>query len=144
LSDAVVAVEDADFYRHWGVSFRAIVRALLRNFLGRGAMQGGSTITQQLAKNLFLSPKRTLRRKFTELFFALYLEIRFKKEKILTLYLNQIYMGQDGATSIAGVKTAARYYFDKDLADLNLAECAFLAGLIRSPYKYNPYRDPRA
>lgn len=144
LADAVVATEDAGFFRHWGVSPRSIGRAILSNVEGNKTLQGGSTITQQLAKNLFLSPQRTLQRKLAELLFAFYLEIRFSKEKILTLYLNQIYMGQDGPTSVAGIKAAARYYFDKDLPTLNLAECAFLAGLVRSPYRYNPYRDPHA
>lgn len=144
LADAVVAVEDGTFYKHWGVSPRAIARAIWRNLSGRGGLQGGSTITQQLAKNLFLSSKRTFRRKLTELFFALYLEIRFSKEKILTMYLNHIYMGQDGPVSIAGVKAASRFYFEKELSELSIAECAFLAGVIRSPYRYNPARDRKA
>jgi 1A family penicillin-binding protein len=140
LRDAVVAVEDTRFYRHWGVNPRAIVRAAWNNLRGR-SIQGGSTITQQLAKNLFLSPERTFQRKFAEAFLAFYLEFRFTKEKILTLYLNHIYLGQDGFISVAGVKSAAEFYFQKPLRDLTLSETALLAGLIRSPYRYNPFRD---
>ncbi len=141
LADAVVAVEDARFYRHWGISPRGILRAAWSNVSGEKVLQGGSTITQQLAKNLFLSSQRTIRRKIIEVFFAIYLEIRFSKERILTLYLNHIYMGQDGSTSVAGMRAAAQYYFGSPLSDLSLSECAMLAGIIRSPFRYNPFRD---
>ncbi|MBI3554240.1 MAG: PBP1A family penicillin-binding protein [Elusimicrobia bacterium] len=142
LKDAVVAAEDKRFYGHWGLDPRGALRALLNDVTGRGALQGGSTITQQLSKNLFLSPKRTLRRKFAEAVLAVYLELRYGKEKILALYLNHIYFGQDGAFSVAGVKAAARFYFGKPLNALDAAQCATLAGLIRSPHRYNPFRDP--
>jgi penicillin-binding protein 1B len=143
LKDAVVATEDKRFFSHWGIDPRALVRSGLNDLKG-GAVQGGSTITQQLAKNLFLSPRRTLRRKLVEAGFSLYLEARLSKERILALYLNEIYMGQDGPVAGAGVKAAARFYFDKDLGRLSLGECAMLAGLIRSPYRYNPRRDLQA
>jgi penicillin-binding protein 1B len=143
LKDAVVATEDKRFYSHWGLDPRALLRSGLNDLKG-GAVQGGSTITQQLVKNLFLSPHRTLRRKIVEAAFSLYLEVRLSKERILSLYLNEIYMGQDGPVAVAGVKAAARFYFDKDLGRLSPGECAMLAGIIRSPYRYNPRRDPQA
>ncbi len=144
LLDAVVAVEDRRFYKHNGLDFRAILRAAWYNLRHRKNLQGGSTITQQLAKNFFLTQERTLQRKLMEAAFAVYLNFRFSKERILTLYLNQIYMGQDGAVSIAGVKAAADYYFGKPLKNLDVSESALLAGIIRSPYRYNPFQNIRA
>jgi penicillin-binding protein 1B len=144
LIDAVLVVEDKRFFVHHGIDPRGVARALWVN-LGRGkSVQGGSTITQQLVKNLFLTQKRTLRRKAAEAFLAVYLDLRKSKEDILTLYLNEIYLGQEGATSIAGMRAAARFYFDKDLADIDLPESALLAGIIRSPYRYNPLQNPEA
>ncbi len=143
LSSAVIAVEDKRFMLHHGVDFRATAGALWRD-LTRPGVWGGSTITQQLAKNIFLNPRRTLSRKLAEAFLAFYLEHRYTKEQILTLYLNEIYLGQDGPVSIAGVKAASEFYFGKKPGDLDLSECALLAGMIRSPYLYNPRRDPRA
>jgi len=143
LVSAVIAVEDKRFMSHHGVDLRALAGALWRDLTRRGVW-GGSTLTQQLAKNLFLNPHRTLRRKLAEAFLAVYLERRYSKREILALYLNQIYLGQDGAVSVAGVKAAAGFYFGKKLPDLDLAECALLAGMIRSPYRYNPRRDPDA
>lgn len=143
LKKAVVSAEDKRFYTHWGLDWRAMARAAWADLRGR-PIQGGSTITQQLAKNLFLSPKRTLSRKGAEAALALYMELRFGKERILAMYLNHIYLGQDGSTSVAGVKAAARFYFGKDLKSLSLPECAMLAGLIRSPHRYNPFREPEA
>lgn len=142
LVNAVVAVEDNRFYRHWGVDPLAIGRAILANLRHLEKAQGGSTITQQLVKNVFLTPKKTFRRKLAEGFLAVYMNIRFSKNKILTLYLNHIYLGQDGIVSVAGVQSAAEYYFDKDVSELSLPESAFLAGLIRSPSKYNPFQNP--
>ncbi|MBI5241669.1 MAG: PBP1A family penicillin-binding protein [Elusimicrobia bacterium] len=144
LRDAVVATEDKRFFSHWGLDPRAVARSVLSDLKGGSVLQGGSTITQQLAKNLFLTPRRTLRRKLAEAGFSFYLEARLSKERLLALYLNEIYMGQDGPTAVAGVKAAARFYFDKDLGRLSLGECAMLAGIIRSPYRYNPRRDPQA
>ena len=143
LRDAVIAVEDKRFYSHFGLDLRATARSLLYTLTRRG-LWGGSTITQQLAKNLFLTPRRTLKRKAAEAALAFYLELRFTKDEILTLYLNHIYLGQDGPSGVAGMKAAARFYFGRDPAALSLSECAALAGLIRSPYLYNPRRDPAA
>ncbi len=143
LRQAVIAAEDKRFMSHHGVDLRAVAGALWRDLTRKG-LWGGSTITQQLAKNFFLSPRRTLRRKLAEAFLALYLERRYDKRRILTLYLNEIYLGQDGAVGVAGVRAAADLYFGKKLRDLDLPECALLAGLIRSPYRYNPRRSPEA
>src|SRR3989338_9109139 len=144
LKKAVVAVEDKRFYWHWGIDYRAVGRALKANLSGRRGLQGASTITQQLSKNIFLNPKRNLRRKIAEAALALYLEMRYGKEKILALYLNHIYLGQDGLTSVAGIKAAGEFYFSKALKDLSLTDCALLAGLISSPYRYNPFRNAQA
>ncbi len=143
LKDAVVATEDKRFWTHHGLDPRAVARAILAN-LRRRELQGASTITQQLSKNLFLSPHRTFARKVAEAGLALYLELRLDKKRILTLYLNHIYLGQDGPASVMGVRSAARHYFSKEVADLTLPESAFIAGVIRGPGIYNPFRDPIA
>jgi len=143
LRDAVVATEDKRFWTHHGLDPRAMARAALANLRGRD-LQGASTITQQLSKNLFLSPRRTFRRKLAEAALSLYLEMRLDKRRILTLYLNHIYMGQDGAASVMGVRSAARHYFSKEVTDLTLTESALIAGVIRGPGVYNPFRDPVA
>lgn len=143
LKDAVVATEDKRFWTHHGLDPRAMARAALAN-LRRRELQGASTITQQLSKNLFLSPHRTFARKLAEAGLALYLELRLDKKRILTLYLNHIYLGQDGPASVMGVRSAARHYFSKEVADLTLPEAALIAGVIRGPGVYNPFRDPAA
>ena len=141
LKDAVVATEDKRFWHHHGIDPRAMARATLAN-LRRRELQGASTITQQLSKNLFLSPHRTLGRKLAEAALSLYLELRLDKKRILTLYLNHIYLGQDGPASVMGVRSAARHYFSKEVSDLTLPESALIAGVIRGPGVYNPFRDP--
>ncbi|MBI4351089.1 MAG: PBP1A family penicillin-binding protein [Elusimicrobia bacterium] len=141
LRSAVIAAEDKRFLNHHGVDLKAVAGALWRDLTRRGVW-GGSTITQQLAKNLFLTPRRTLRRKLSEAFLAFYLELRYSKPEIMALYLNHIYLGQDGPVSVAGIRSAAKFYFGKEPAGLSLAECALLAGMIRSPYLYNPRSDP--
>ncbi|MFI5361347.1 MAG: PBP1A family penicillin-binding protein [Elusimicrobiota bacterium] len=143
LRDAVVSAEDKRFWTHWGLDPRAIARAAWANARGR-ELQGASTITQQLSKNLFLSPRRTFGRKLAEAAFAVYLERRLGKERILTLYLNHIYLGQDGSSSVMGMRAASRYYFSKDPSDLTLAQAATLAGLIRGPGYYSPFHDLEA
>ena len=143
LRDAVVATEDKRFWTHHGLDPRAVARAVLAN-LRRRELQGASTITQQLSKNLFLSPRRTFRRKLAEAALSLYLELRLDKQRILTLYLNHIYLGQDGPASVMGVRSAARHYFSKEVSDLTLTESALIAGVIRGPGVYNPFRDPVA
>ncbi|MCH8154453.1 MAG: aminotransferase class III-fold pyridoxal phosphate-dependent enzyme, partial [Proteobacteria bacterium] len=133
---AVLAVEDRRFYRHGGVDFRGLLRASLANLRAGRIVQGGSTITQQLAKNLFLTPERTLKRKIQELLLALWLERKFTKDQILALYLNRVYLG----AGTFGVDAAARRYFDKPAAEVNLYEAALLAGLLKAPSRYNPAR----
>jgi penicillin-binding protein 1B len=143
LRDAVVAAEDKRFWTHWGIDPRAILRAVWANARGH-ELQGASTITQQLSKNLFLSPRRTFSRKISEAALAVYLEMRLDKKRILTLYLNHIYLGQAGAASVMGMRSASRYYFSKDPQDLNLAESAALAGMIRGPGFYSPFQNLEA
>lgn len=139
---AVLAAEDAEFYQHLGVDPLGIARALWVNIRAGKVAQGGSTITQQLAKNYFLSPERTLVRKLNELYIALLLELRYDKDEILEIYFNEIYMGQRGTVSVNGVGEAARFYFGKSAAQLGLAESATLAGLIKGPNLYSPHVNP--
>jgi penicillin-binding protein 1A len=134
---AVLAVEDRRFYQHAGVDFRGLLRAGLANLRAGRIVQGGSTLTQQLAKNLFLTPERTLKRKIQELLLALWLERKFTKDQILSLYLNRVYLG----AGTYGVDAAARRYFGKPAAEVNLYEAAQLAGLLKAPSRYNPVRD---
>ena len=140
LQDAFVAVEDNRFYEHSGVDPRGIARALYTNIRGHGVSEGGSTITQQLAKNAYLTQERTLTRKVQEVFLALQLERQYTKKEILEMYLNQIYFGQ-GAY---GVQAAAQTYFGKDVENLDLNECAMLAGIPKSPNYYSPLNNLQA
>ncbi len=142
LTRAVLAAEDSRFYRHHGFDIRGIARALLTNLRHLAVRQGGSTITQQLAKNFFLTPERTLRRKLREVLLALVIEWRYTKDQILEMYLNEIYWGQNGSVSVNGVGEAADFYFGKSPQALSVGEAAALAGLIKSPNIYSPYRDP--
>ena len=137
----MLVTEDRDFYRHPGVSLRRSIGAIVANLKG-GAEQGGSTLTQQLVKNLYLSPERTIRRKAVEAIMALILDARYSKDEIFEAYLNEIYLGQRGSISITGVGEAARYYFGKHVSDLDLAESAAIAGMIRAPNVYSPSRNP--
>jgi len=140
LVQAVLAVEDQRFYDHRGLDVRRIAGAAVANLRAGGVTQGGSTITQQLAKNLFLTARRTPLRKVREAALAVMLEDRYEKPVILEAYLNEIYLGQDGSRPIHGVGAAARYYFDKTVDDLALHESALMAGIIRAPNRYTPVR----
>jgi penicillin-binding protein 1B len=140
--NAVVAIEDRQFFDHSGINFRGIFRALWRNVEESEIHQGGSSVTQQLVKNFFLTPERTFKRKIQEMMIALVLETKLSKEEIFQLYANEVYMGQSGNYSINGVGEAASNYFNKDVVNLTLPESAFLAGIIRGPSLYSPYRDP--
>jgi len=144
LQNAVIAAEDGRFYFHHGIDIRAFGRALFANLKEQRFAQGGSTITQQLAKNFFLSPKKTLGRKLSEAELALVLEFRYSKQQILEMYLNKIYFGQEGYRGIYGIEEAAGFYFSKQAKDISLEESALLAGIIRSPNRYAPFRNPRA
>ena len=140
LQNAFVAIEDNRFYEHKGVDFRGLARAVYKNLIAGGIAEGGSTITQQLAKNAYLTQDRTYKRKIQEIFLALQLEKQYTKQEILELYLNQIYFGQ-GAY---GVQAAAKTYFGKNVEDLTLSECAMLAGIPKSPNYYSPFNNLNA
>ncbi|MHB8764505.1 MAG: penicillin-binding protein 1B [Deferrisomatales bacterium] len=142
LPEALLAVEDRNFYRHWGVDPLALLRALWANLRAGGVAQGGSTITQQLVKNYFLSSERTLARKVNEAAMALLLERRFEKREILEAYLNEVYLGQQGDRAIHGVGLASRFYFDRPPAELELPQVALLVGMLRGPSAYDPRRNP--
>lgn len=139
---AVVASEDRRFFRHWGIDLLGLGRATMRNVRAGGVVEGGSTLSQQLVKNLFLSRERNVFRKFHEALLAVLLEIRYSKEEILEFYLNQIYLGQRGSWSVCGVEEAALFYFNKHARELTVAEGALLAGIIPAPNRLSPYRDP--
>lgn len=145
LKKAILVTEDRGFFEHYGVNFRGIARALWRRYEGNDnspvARQGGSSITQQLVKNLLLSDDYTLERKAKEALMSIILETRLTKEEIFTLYANQIYLGQQAGVSIYGVGEAANVYFGKDVTALTLSESAMIAGIIRSPNRYNPYKN---
>lgn len=141
LTDAILVTEDRDFYRHAGVSIKRTFGAVFSNLKG-GATQGGSTLTQQLVKNLYLSPERTLKRKGEEAILSLILDARYSKDEIFEAYLNEIYLGREGSIAITGVGEAARHYFGKEAADLDLAESAAIAGMIKAPNVYSPLRNP--
>ncbi len=138
MIEAVIATEDRRFYDHWGVDPAGLLRAVVTNLRHRRLAQGGSTLTQQLAKNLYLTSERTLGRKVDELLLALWLEARLSKDEILELYLNRVYFG-GGAF---GVEAAARRYFDKSARDLTVIESAVLAGLLKAPTKFSPSSSP--
>ncbi len=140
LLQAIIAIEDQRFLEHVGFDPRGLARAIWIN-LRRGSMsQGGSTLTQQLIKNLLGTRQKTITRKMKELVLAFLIEMKYSKEQILEKYLNELYFGQVGAMEIHGVSEAARYFFNKQLDRLSLAECAILAGIVRGPYFYSPYR----
>ncbi|MGI8786892.1 MAG: transglycosylase domain-containing protein, partial [Pyrinomonadaceae bacterium] len=146
LVKAITSTEDRAFFEHYGVNFRGIARALWRRYEKEDdasplANQGGSSITQQLVKNLLLSREQTLSRKIKEAYMSIILETRLTKEQIFTLYANQIYLGQQTGVSIYGVQEASNAYFGKDVSQLTLPEAAFIAGIIRSPNRYNPYKN---
>jgi penicillin-binding protein 1B len=141
LVQALLAMEDRQFYEHHGISIRGIIRALLQNIIDGGVSQGGSTITQQLVKNMMLSPERTLSRKINEAMMALIIEWHYDKNEILTAYLNEVYFGQNGPYGIHGVGSAAWFYFGRSVDDLKLPEIAMLIGLVRAASHYNPRRN---
>ncbi|GHT38955.1 penicillin-binding protein [Bacteroidia bacterium] len=138
IQNAVISMEDRDFFSHPGFSVKGIMRAIINDVITGRAKQGGSTLTQQLSRGVFLTKERRLIRKIREIILAVQIENLFSKQEILQLYLNEIYLGE-GAY---GVKAAARKYFDKDLKDLTLAEAAMLVGVIPAPARYNPFANP--
>ena len=143
LIEALVATEDRNFYSHHGISIRGTARALVSKVTG-GRRQGGSTLTQQLVKNFYLSPERTLKRKANEAFMAMLLELHYSKDEILEAYLNEVNLGQNGSYSINGYGLASQFYFGLPLRELNIAQQAYLVGLVQGPSLYNPWRNPEA
>lgn len=137
LPEAIIAIEDRRFYSHFGIDILGLLRALTRNIMAHHIVQGGSTLTQQLAKNLFLSPERTLKRKVQEMMLALWLEHTYSKNQILTAYLNRVYLGN----GTYGVDAAARTYFNKPARNVSIREAAILAGLLRAPSRFAPSHD---
>ena len=142
VQQAVTSIEDERFYSHFGLDLFGIMRAMLRNVIAGRLVQGGSTLTQQLAKNLFLSPKRTISRKLMEIPTALSLERHLSKKQLLELYLNEVYLGQEGSISIHGMPQASTTLFGKSIADISVDEAATLAGIIKAPSYYNPRKHP--
>ncbi len=142
LIQGLMAVEDRDFNEHWGFSIAGIARAALSNVRSGQVVAGGSTITQQLVKNYYLTAERTIIRKLTELVMAVLLELHYDKDQILESYLNEVYLGQEGRHSVHGFALASQHYFDKPLERLGLHEQALMIGMIKGPSLYNPQRNP--
>ena len=141
LIDALIAIEDRKFYTHWGIDPRGIARALYKTVTGQ-RIEGGSTLTQQLVKNFFLTSERTLTRKGTEVLMALLLEMHYSKDEILETYLNEIFLGQDASRAIHGFGLASYFYFDRPLDRLELQEIATLVGMVKGPGVYDPRKNP--
>ncbi|WP_407965205.1 transglycosylase domain-containing protein [Bartonella sp. C271] len=137
LIKAVLATEDRRFFHHWGIDFYGLIRAITQNIQAKIIVQGGSTLTQQLAKNLFLTHERTITRKIKEAYLALWLEANLSKKQILQLYLERVYMGGNNF----GIAAASKFYFDKNVRNISLAESAILAGLFKAPTKYAPHSN---
>src|SRR5688572_12434393 len=142
LQDAVVVTEDVRFWRHPGVDPLGIFRAVFRNVAAGGVSEGASTLTQQLVKNYFLTSERTYKRKLIEAFMAVILDARYSKKEIIEAYLNDIYLGRNRSISILGVGEASRFYFSKPVTEINIAEAATIAGMIRSPNNISPFNNP--
>ncbi|MCF5539532.1 transglycosylase domain-containing protein, partial [Pseudomonas syringae] len=142
LLDGLVAVEDRDFYHHFGVSPKSIARAIWVNTSQGQMRQGGSTLTQQLVKNFYLTNERSLTRKLTEAMMAVLLEIHYSKQEILEAYLNEVFVGQDGQRAVHGFGLASQYFFSQPLSELKIHQVAMLVGLVKGPSFYNPRRNP--
>lgn len=142
LTEALVAVEDREFYSHWGVSFKGIARALWVNLRAGRFAQGGSTLTQQLIKNFYLTSERSLSRKLLELPMAVLLELHYSKREILEAYLNEVYLGQSGSRAIHGFGLASQYFFARPVTELELHQVALLVGMVKGPSWYDPRRHP--
>jgi len=142
LRETLIAVEDKGFFSHHGISIVGIARAFLANLAAGKTVQGGSTLTQQLVKNLFLNRERTLSRKLQEAVMAVLLDYNYSKEEILTAYINEVYLGQDGARAIHGFGLASQFHFRRNLQDLSVSQVATLVGMVKGPTYYDPLRQP--
>ncbi|NVK73141.1 MAG: transglycosylase domain-containing protein [Oceanospirillaceae bacterium] len=142
LIDILIAVEDQDFYHHWGISFTGIARAIVVNMTHGSRRQGGSTLTQQLVKNMFLSSERTYSRKLTEVIMSVLLEYHYSKEAIITAYMNEVYLAQLGSSALHGFAAASEHFFGRPINELNIDEIALLVGMVKGPSLYNPERSP--
>ncbi|MCL4125603.1 UNVERIFIED_CONTAM: hypothetical protein GTU68_006858 [Idotea baltica] len=142
LAPTLVAVEDRDFYSHFGISIKSILRAVWVNLISGSVKQGGSTLTQQLVKNFYLSNERSLARKGTEAIMAVLLELHYSKQEILGAYINEVFLGQDGNRAIHGFGLASQYFFGRPLSELTLDQAALLVGMVKGPTYYNPRRHP--
>ena len=143
LQDAVVVTEDVRFWHHPGVDPIGVMRALFRNARAGGVEEGASTLTQQLVKNYYLTPERTMKRKIIEMPMAVILDAKYSKQEILEAYLNDIYLGRNRSISIVGVGEASRFYFGKPVSEITVPEAAMLAGMIKSPNNYSPFANPQ-
>ena len=142
LIDALIAIEDRQFYSHFGINPLGIARAMVRNITAGKVVQGGSTLTQQLVKNYYLSSERTIKRKLTEMLMAVLLEVHYSKDEILQAYLNEVFLSQAGNRAIHGFALGSQYFFGRPLAELEIPELAMLAGIIKGPSYYNPLKNP--
>ncbi|MFC6670741.1 transglycosylase domain-containing protein [Marinobacterium aestuariivivens] len=142
LIEALIGIEDRSYYDHFGISLKGIARAMWVNIQAGRFVQGGSTLTQQLIKNFYLTADRTLLRKLTEIPMAVLLELHYGKDEILEAYLNEVYLGQSGARAVHGFGLASQYYFGRPIQELQLHQVALLAGLVKGPSYYDPRRHP--
>ncbi|BBT18832.1 penicillin-binding protein 1B [Metapseudomonas otitidis] len=142
LVDTLVAVEDREFFNHWGVSLKSIARAIWVNATAGQLRQGGSTLTQQLVKNFYLTNERSITRKATEAMMAVLLEMHYDKREILEAYLNEVFLGQDGQRAVHGFGLASQYFFSQPLSELKLHQVALLVGMVKGPSQFNPRRNP--
>ena len=142
LLDTLTTVEDRDFYHHFGISPKSIIRAFWINASAGQMRQGGSTLTQQLVKNFFLTNERSLSRKLTEAMMSMLLEVHYSKKEILEAYLNEVFLGQDGQRAVHGFGLASQYFFSQPLSELKLHQVALLVGMVKGPSYYNPRRYP--
>lgn len=143
LKNILLAVEDRNFYQHYGIDPKGIARAMWANIKAGATVQGGSTLTQQLVKNYFLTTERTLVRKFNEAIMSLLLEYHYSKDEILTAYINEVYLGQDGRRAIHGFALASEYYYKRPISQLSLPQVSLLVGLVKGPSWYNPRKHPK-
>ncbi len=142
LIEILTATEDREFFNHIGISFTGIARAAFVNLSSGARRQGGSTLTQQLVKNMYLSSERTYTRKLTEVIMSLSLEYHYSKEEIITAYVNEVYLAQEGSSALHGFAAASQYFFSRPLNELNIDELALLVGMVKGPSLYNPRRNP--